>query len=847
LTAADKQDASLRLEESPWAHDAATGQAALYVMLHRDVTAETGASLLAGYGEVKSSASAANLYVVWITPDRLGALLNEDEVSWVQPAEPRWEVENSVVRARIDSDDLGGAGYGSADGTDVDILIYDAGWVRSTHQELTGRVTQRGSCTVEDHATHVACTTSASGESAAAIGMANNMHALLSDCLAGTTGAFLYTDPGDVQENLVYAKDTWSPAGGDADGAELWNASIGTNTASNNFPCVWEGNYGPTDAIVDRIVRGELASSKFIGVWANGNERTGGGGRCGTTYHTTAPPACGKNAIHIGASNKDADTMTSFSSWGPCDDGRLKPTVTAPGCATTTGIYSCGAQNDRNYLGTYCGTSMATPATSGVVAQLIEYCRAQGLSYCPADGEPWPSSARALLMHAALDLGNAGPDYQWGYGRIDADASADLLTNLPKMGNYPDLRQDAMSDPAEVDTYEIVVSGSPAQLKVSLAWDDSAATMQALTKLVNDLDLEVVSPGGTTYLPYILDPGDPANPATTGVDSLNNQEQVVVSSPANGSWTIRVVGRILPAGPQDYSIIFPNAYNTAPSETPGVPPGPTPTPNPTYCAEVVTNGTFENTSGWTTSGSAARSTTYAHGGSYSMSAGGTSDGTFYQDLALPAEGYCGTISFWYRMQTSEISHPWDYLDVEVRDPVSGQALTTLLSTDDSKSNGVWTQASLATGLEYAGRTIRLHFSVDVDASVNTYWYLDDVSFYHCTRDPTSVLLSGFEAWPVGRIVQVHWETASELDTAGFNLLRSEAEDGEYVQLNPDLIPAVGGPTLPASYRFEDAGVTGGVTYYYKLEVVDTSGREALYGPVSATAGGGRIHLPLVTR
>jgi hypothetical protein len=738
LAASDKVDASLAIESSPWAYDAATNRAALYVTMHQDVRPEVSEPLLSRYGQVVSYASSANLYVLWVDRAQVDALLNEDLVSWVQPAEPKWEPDNNVTRARIDSDDLDSATYNYADGTNVDILIYDGGWVRSTHQELTGRVTQRdANCSVADHATHVACTTSASGFDAAATGMANNMHAILSDCMSTITGAYYYTDPGELQSDLVYAKDTWNATGGDADGAELLSASVDTNPANKpSWPCVWEGNYGPTDVILDNMVRGDTASSgKFIAAWANGNER--GYTRCGTTYGTTTPPACGKNVISVGATNKDADTMTSFSSWGPCDDGRIKPVISAPGCATdgSGGIYSCYATADNAY-GTMCGTSMATPAVAGVVAQLIEYCRAQGLSYCSASGEFWPSSARALLMQTAVDLGNAGPDYQYGYGRIDADAAADLITNNPP-GNSPDFRQDLITNQGEIDSYQITVSGSPAQLKVSLAWDDEAATMQALKKLVNDLDLEVVSPNATVYRPYILDPNNPGNAATTGVDSVNNQEQVVVTSPANGVWTIRVIGRTVPAAPQDYTVVFPNAYTTAPTETPGATPTATPTTNPAYCGESITNGSIESgTTGWTTSGSAVQSSAYAHAGTKSMVAGGTADGTFYQDIAVPADMYFGTISFWYRMQTSEVPpHPYDFFDVEVR-TTANQALTTLLSTDDSKGNGVWTQASFTIGPEYAGRNIRLYFSADVDTAVNTYWYVDEVSVNLCGTGAT---------------------------------------------------------------------------------------------------------------
>jgi hypothetical protein len=73
--------------------------------------------------------------------------------------------------------------------------------------------------------------------------------------------------------------------------------------------------------------------------------------------------------------------------------------------------------------------------------------------------------------------------------------------------------------------------------------------------LVNDLDLEVVSPSAVTYHPWVLDPDDPSAPATTGVDDLNNVEQVLVPSPESGTWTVRVVATLLPEPDQDFSLV----------------------------------------------------------------------------------------------------------------------------------------------------------------------------------------------------------------------------------------------------------------------------------------------------
>jgi hypothetical protein len=82
---------------------------------------------------------------------------------------------------------------------------------------------------------------------------------------------------------------------------------------------------------------------------------------------------------------------------------------------------------------------------------------------------------------------------------------------------------------------------------------------------------------------------------------------------------------------------------------------------------------------------------------------------------------------------------------------------------------------------------------------------------------------------------VEWETASEVDNAGFNLHRATAGDGPYTKLNDALIPAEGDPESGASYTYTDTDVVRGVTYYYMLEDVDIHGVTTLHGPVSARA------------
>ena len=85
-------------------------------------------------------------------------------------------------------------------------------------------------------------------------------------------------------------------------------------------------------------------------------------------------------------------------------------------------------------------------------------------------------------------------------------------------------------------------------------------------------------------------------------------------------------------------------------------------------------------------------------------------------------------------------------------------------------------------------------------------------------------------------VTVEWETASELDTVGFNLLRGESSDGPFEQVNEVLIPSTGDTLTGGSYAYDDATVTAGKTYYYLLEEIESSGNSNRHGPITVQAG-----------
>ena len=124
---------------------------------------------------------------------------------------------------------------------------------------------------------------------------------------------------------------------------------------------------------------------------------------------------------------------------------------------------------------------------------------------------------------------------------------------------------------------------------------------------------EVIAPNHTTNYPWVLNPDNPAAAASNGVDHLNNQEQVVVTNPAPGAWTVRVKAGVLPSPPQAYSLVFPSARWTAPTVTPGSPP----VADAGLSYEALTNGGLETgLAAWDWNGSAVRTTELVHAGGY---------------------------------------------------------------------------------------------------------------------------------------------------------------------------------------------------------------------------------------
>jgi hypothetical protein len=515
---------------------------AAYVVFHPDVPlATTAVQTCRHHGaRVRSQLESVHALVIELPLNRINALAAEDGVMWIEPPLPALEPTNNDNRQRTGADIAQDPPY-NLDGSGVSVLVYDAGTGDPNHPDFGGRLNVRDTSGTAYHPTHVAGTIGGSGFESQGFyrGMAPGVtiEAYGYEQPGGLQPGFLYTDPGDMEDDYSEAISTY--------GADIANNSIGTNTARNGFPCDWEGNYGVTAAMIDTIVRGDgnnpLFTQPFRIVWSNGNER--GNGRCGTDYFTTAPPACAKNMIAVGALNSDDDSMTDFSSWGPCDDGRLKPDLSGPGCQISEdeGVTSC-MSGFGGYV-TLCGTSMSSPTVCGLGALLIQDYRRQ----YPGQPDFRNATLKALLAQTAADIEEPGPDYKSGYGSVRVVPAIELL----RSGNF---LQDTV-DQGETFSAVVIVQSGESEVKITLAWDDVPGTPDVVPSLVNDLDLRVLDPNGVQYYPWTLDPNNPAQPAVrTQADHVNNIEQVYIDNAIPGAYEVEIVGFNVPSGPQPFSL-----------------------------------------------------------------------------------------------------------------------------------------------------------------------------------------------------------------------------------------------------------------------------------------------------
>lgn len=454
------------------------------------------------------------------------------------------------------------------------LAMWDGGWVYNGHQEFAGKaITFKDTSTIIDHATHVAGTMMAKGVYAPARGMAFNASTLLSydfnndvaEMSRAASGLLLsnhsYGDVAGWNYNDTQARWEWWGLPGDSvdynfgfynSRVQAWDQiaynapyyliveSAGNNRGSNG-PAVGGDYWGYASR----------TNQRFVDKGARPATISNNGG-----YDVISTTGTAKNILSVGAvnplpngvANSQSIVTTYFSSWGPTDDGRIKPDIVGDGLnvlsSSDTGPAAYSAES---------GTSFSAPNVTGSLYLLQEY-------YAQKNSGTFMKAAtlKGLACNTAYDAGNVGPDYIYGWGLLNTAKAAQAITDN---GVKSIIKENTLSQ-GQTQTFTVTASGN-GPLAAMISWTDPPGTPSAegtinsrTPKLVNDLDVRVTD-GTTIFKPWVLDPNNPAVAGITGDNIIDNIEQVFIGGAIPGrTYTITVTHKgTLKSGSQPYSLI----------------------------------------------------------------------------------------------------------------------------------------------------------------------------------------------------------------------------------------------------------------------------------------------------
>ncbi|TAF46798.1 MAG: T9SS C-terminal target domain-containing protein [Sphingobacteriales bacterium] len=460
------------------------------------------------------------------------------------------------------------------------LAIWDGGAVMANHQELINRVVFKDTARlVNYHATHVAGTMIASGVNPVAKGMAWGAPNLLAynfeedtPEMALAAGNLLVSNHSyGYQAGWVFEDNNW-----------YWLGEMGQNEdykfgfyddVSHNWDaiCYQAPYYLPVVACGNsrnengpEIGQPYYAFSNTNGVPIRINKRPEGM-NSNNSYEIMVTPATAKNVLSVGAIyptslgvQSPADIIiSSFSSWGPTDDGRIKPDLVGQGVEVTSATNTSTTSYE-----TLNGTSMASPNVSASLLLLQQY-------YAQLNQGKFMLAAtlKALALHTTSEAGDApGPDYVFGYGLLNMEKAATVIKN----NGLANLILEKTLKQGETFTHNFISNGIE-PIKITLCWTDPAGKVKPegilnnpTPTLVNDLDTKLQN-DSIAFLPWVLNPFLPSMAATKGNNIIDNVEQIVTDNMlTKQAFTLSVShkGQLL-NGSQNFSIIISGVQSNA--------------------------------------------------------------------------------------------------------------------------------------------------------------------------------------------------------------------------------------------------------------------------------------------
>ena len=459
-----------------------------------------------------------------IKPENLNLISSLPYVSYIEPIDAPGEPENysgrTLHRTNVISTDYAtGRKY---NGEGVNVVMQDDGYVQP-HIDRQGRIDETfcNGCSTSsgnDHGDHCSGTIMGAGNlDPKAKGMAD--------------GSFLYTMGYSTQNytnsnafpllHTNYDVVVTSTSYSNGCNAGYTSLARDIDEQNNNYP-----------TLIHIFSAGNNGSSSCSNAYISGTSGANWGNVTGG--HKQA-----KNVIAV-ANLTSISGLANSSSRGPAADGRIKPDIGAKGSS----VYST---EHNNTYGTKTGTSMSCPGIAGIMAQLYQ-------AYREVNNVTNPPSAlmKCIMLNSADDIGNPGPDFRHGWGEVNAYRAVRMIEN----GHHFDGSISQSSN----NTHTINVPANLSRVKVMVYWHDKEASTSASIALVNDIDIQLTTPGGVSYNPWILDPTPNSTllnqDAVRGYDALNNMEQVTIDNPPAGNYTLSIDGYSIPYGPQQYYVTY---------------------------------------------------------------------------------------------------------------------------------------------------------------------------------------------------------------------------------------------------------------------------------------------------